>query len=390
METYPSKTAESHLFKPLSLGGGLLTLKHRVVMAPLTRCRAGHGEAPTDLNAEYYEQRASDGGLIIGEASQISQNAMGFAKSPGCFTVSQLEGWAMIIDGIHKRNGLFFMQIWHGGRCSTPEYQVGGTQPLSASNLFLEGDDIFGRPHQEPRALTVEEIKGQVQDFALAAKNSVTYGADGIEIHGANGYLVEQFLSNTSNDRTDEYGGSIDNRCRFALEVIDACVEAVGDSRRVAIRLSPFNVFQMEPDSESIALFTHILEELNSRNLAYVNIIEPRGHQNPFGLETPTDVTRMFRKAYKGVLFTASGYDCISGEAVIEEGTADAVVYGRHFIANPDLPFRFKNGLELNKYDRSSFYYGTEVGYTDYPFHPKNPRLKEEKNSPTPSCLGKN
>lgn len=355
------------LFSPLKLGP--YDLPNRMVMAPLTRNRASTGNVPTELNAEYYAQRAS-AGLIITEASQISAEGMGYPGTPGIHSAEQIEGWKLVTKAVHEKGGRIFLQLWHVGRISHPSLQPNGELPVAPSAIAPAGmaSTYEGeQPFVTPRALETAEIPGIVEQYRQAAKNALSAGFDGVEIHGANGYLLDQFLQDGSNQRSDQYGGSFENRTRLLLEVTEAVVDVWG-SDRVGLRLSPSGSFNDMKDSDPVALFSHVVSALNRFNLVYLHLVEPR-----WTSATPeTDIAALavshFRKLYRGHIITAGGYDRDQGNAVIDSGSADLVAYGRWFISNPDLPQRFATDAPLNPYDRSTFYGGDAHGYTDYPF----------------------
>ncbi|WP_338649397.1 alkene reductase [Pseudomonas sp. ML2-2023-3] len=359
------------LFLPLRLGS--LDLKHRVVMAPLTRMRAAQpGNIPHALNVEYYRQRASRGGLIITEGSQISLTGQGMPATPGIHSQAQIEGWTAVTEAVHSQGGLIFLQLWHVGRISHSSL-LGGQLPVAPSDIVASGNAFtatFDRaPFEMPRALETAEIASVVEDYAQAARNARQAGFDGVEIHAANGYLLEQFLQSRSNQRTDAYGGSIENRCRIVLEVA-AAVSAVFGADRVGIRLSPFGVANTSGEDAPLPLYTYLIESLARLDLAYLHLIEPRAsgagqaevdHQNvPFASE-------LFRPHWPNVLIAAGNYSPDTAAAAIEAGRADAIAFGRLFIANPDLPERARQGADLNAYARATFYGGGAEGYVDYP-----------------------
>ncbi len=374
MQHAATATAPStaRLFEPLRLGG--LRLAHRVVMAPLTRMRATvPGNAPNALNAEYYGQRASEGGLIITEATQVDQTGQGYPATPGIHSAEQVAGWRGVVDAVHRKGGLIVLQLWHVGRISHPSHQPGGAAPISPSAVRPTGKAYtatFGQePFETPRALETAEIPGVVAMYRRGAENARAAGFDGVEIHGANGYLVDQFLRDRSNRRTDAYGGSIENRSRFAVEVAEAVSEVWG-ADRVGIRLSPFGVFNDMGDSDPVALFTHVVGEMSRIGLAYVHLIEPR-QDEMYGADLGEWATRpvgsVFRAAFSGPVIAGGGYDGPGGAAAIAAGDADAIAFGRWFISNPDLPSRLRVNGRLNPYHRETFYGGGEKGYTDYP-----------------------
>ncbi|UCG20993.1 MAG: alkene reductase [Deltaproteobacteria bacterium] len=348
---------------------GPYELKNRMIMAPMTRNRAGRGNAPQPMNALYYAQRAG-AGLIITEASQVSPQGLGYPDMPGIYSPEQIAGWRLVTDLVHKRGGLIFLQLFHCGRISHPSLQPGGAIPVAPSAVKPEGEAmtyIGPSPFVEPRALETEEIPGIVEQFRRGAENAREAGFDGVELHAANGYLLDQFLRDGSNQRTDQYGGSEENRTRFLFQVIEAVVNVLGDGR-VGIRISPENPFNDISDSNSEVLFSHVAQGLNRFPLAYLHAVE-------IDLTNPTDysaslnpLTQKLRGIYKGVYMTNGGYDRDRAERVLERGDADLVSFGRLFLANPDLPERFKKGAPLNEPDERTFYGGDEKGYTDYPF----------------------
>lgn len=365
------------LFSPVTLGP--YTLSNRIVMAPLTRNRAGRGNAPVWLNALYYAQRAS-AGLIIAEASQISPQGVGFPKTPGIHSPDQVAGWRLVTQAVHERGGHIFLQLWHVGRISHPDLQPGGVLPVAPSAIAAtigQASTYTGdKPFVIPRALDLDEIPGIVQQYRHAAQNAIAAGFDGVEIHSANGYLLDQFLQDGSNHRTDAYGGSIANRARLLMEVTAAVVKIWG-SDRVGVRLSPSNRYYSMIDSDPRALFSYVVEALNPFNLAYLHLVEPRSNTDAFNRwvkrkEGSDDSSgglpsRYFRPLFKGTIISAGGYDLDLGNAVLSAGHADLIAYGRLFIANPDLPERFARNAPLNEYQRASFFGGDARGYTDYP-----------------------
>ncbi|CAL5043837.1 unnamed protein product [Urochloa decumbens] len=346
---------------------GQFELSHRVVLAPLTRCRS-YGNVPQPHAAVYYSQRATKGGLLIAEATGVSATAQGYPETPGIWTLEQVKAWKPIVDAVHRKGALFFCQIWHVGRVSTNELQPDRQAPISSTDKEISLNPVLGIACSKPRRLLTEEIPGIVDDFRRAARNAIEAGFDGVEINGAHGYLLEQFMKDGANDRTDEYGGSLENRCRFAVEVIDAIVHEVG-ANRVGIRLSPFMDLMDCTDSDPMALGSYMIQELNKHEgLLYCHMVEPRmaivdGHSHITHRLLP------FRKAFTGTFIAAGGYDKEEGNKVVAEGYTDLVAYGRLFLANPDLPKRFLLDTSLNKYERSTFYTQDPVlGYTDYPF----------------------
>jgi len=342
-------------------------------MAPLTRMRAGEGGVPTPLSAIYYGQRAS-AAMIITEATAISHNAHGYPNMPGIHSKEQLAGWRAIATRVHQKNGRIVMQIVHTGRASHSTYQTDGIVPGAPSALASASGQAFLPDFtlvewEVPRALEQEELVTIVASFKTAAKNAIDAGCDAVEIHAANGYLLDQFLQDGSNKRTDQYGGSIENRSRLLLEVVDALVEAIGKNR-VAVRLSPHGNFGGMQDSDPKSLFTYVINALSQRHLAYLHLIEPRASSIGLGDDLSIDSAnnaKLFRRAFNGPVISAGGYTAASATRAILDGDADAIAFGRSFLANPDLPARVKAGAPLNRYDRTTFYGGAEKGYTDYP-----------------------
>ena len=358
------------MFTPVSLGA--IQLKNRLVMAPLTRMRAIAGHVPNPLAKTYYSQRAS-AGLIITEATQISPLGMGYPATPGIYTPEQTAGWKEIVEAVHAKGGAIVAQLWHVGRISHsslhPEHGVPEAPSAIAPAGQTYGADWQLQDYETPKAMSVEDIARLLKEYELAAQNAKAAGFDGVEIHAANGYLLDQFLQDKTNQRQDQYGGSIENRLRILGEVIEA-VAKVFPSDRIGIRLSPYGTFNDMGDSDPVALFTAAIQKLNGYNLAYVHMIEPRSTSAGGGdqvLEDAPITSEMFRAAYQGEFVTAGGYDQAMGEKVLEDGLADAVAYGRLYISNPDLAERFQKNAPLNPYNRATFYGGQEAGYTDYP-----------------------
>jgi N-ethylmaleimide reductase len=353
------------LLSPVKLG--CYTLPNRIVMAPLTRNRAGAGFVPREMNALYYAQRAS-AGLIISEASQISQQGMGYPDTPGIYTAEQVEGWRLVTKAVHDRGGKIFLQLWHVGRISHPDLQPNGALPVAPSAIAPEGEAATYtgmQPFVTPRALELSEIPEIIEQYRIGAKNALAAGFDGVEIHAANGYLLDQFLQDNTNHRTDAYGGSLENRARLVMEVTAAVVDVWG-SDRVGIRLSPSGIFNSMYDSNRAATFSYVVKELNQFHLAYLHLVAPRVE----GFGSPDDQPDLgadfFRPIFNGTIITAGGYTLESGNAAIASGNADLVAFGRLYIANPDLVERFAVNAPLNKPDRHTFYGGNEQGYTDY------------------------
>jgi len=361
-------------FSPLPLGAH--QLKHRIVMAPLTRMRAQQpGNVPTELNASYYSQRASAGGLLITEATQISSRGQGYPATPGIHSEQQVEGWRLVTEAVHEKGGLIFLQLWHVGRISHSSHQPDGGLPLAPSPVKPAGNALTASwqevPFETPREIRLDEIPSLIAEYRAAARNALAAGFDGVELHAANGYLLDQFLRNGTNKRTDRYGGSFENRARFLFEVLDAVGEVFGLDR-VGIRLSPLGTFNDMSDSDAVGMYGYVLRELSKKHIAYVHLIEARGdeeepdHRVPLGSgAAPT--AALFRSFYKGVLIGAGGFTRQSATEAIAAGTVDAVAFGRLFISNPDLPLRLQRSAPLNRYDRPTFYGGGTKGYTDYP-----------------------
>lgn len=358
------------MFTPVKLGS--IELKNRLVMAPLTRMRAIEGDVPHPLAKTYYEQRAS-AGLIISEATQISPIGKGYPATPGIYSAEQTTAWKEIVNAVHAKGGKMVAQLWHVGRISHSSLHPEQGAPEAPSAIAPAGQtygaDWKLHDYETPKAMTVEDIARLLKDFELAAANAKAAGFDGIEIHSANGYLLDQFLQDKTNQRTDEYGGSVENRVRLLGEVIES-VAKVFPSERIGVRLSPYGSFNDMADSDPIALFNAVIQMLNGYQLSYVHMIEPRsttaGGNDQIDTGAPI-TSEIFRTAYKGQFISAGGYDQAMGEAVLEAGLADAVAYGRIYISNPDLAERFEQGAALNAYNRATFYGGAEVGYTDYP-----------------------
>jgi N-ethylmaleimide reductase len=352
------------IFSPFKLGP--LQLPNRIVMAPMTRNRAGRGNVPGSLNATYYAQRAG-AGLIISEATQISPQGVGYPGTPGVHTAEQVAGWKAVTEAVHAAGGRMFLQLWHVGRISHPLLQPDGALPVAPSAIAPAGQAMTPdgmKPFVTPRALDASAIAGVVEDYRRAARNARTAGFDGVELHGANGYLVDQFLRDRSNRRTDRYGGSAFNRARFLTEVVEAIVgEWAAD--RVGVRLSPTNPFNDMADSNPAETFAIAVGELNRFGLAYLHVVEPVA-SDPVSAGAIPDI-RFFRKLWRGALIGNKGYDLQRANAVIREGLADLVSFAVLFLANPDLPIRFRRGGPFNPPDRKTFYGGTAAGYTDYP-----------------------
>jgi N-ethylmaleimide reductase len=366
-----------HLFSPLQVGP--YRLQHRVVMAPLTRMRAERSSfAPRSLNAEYYAQRATPGGLLIAEATPVMVSGRGNPGVPGIYSEAQISGWRVAVDAVHAKGGLIFLQLWHVGRVSHSSFQPGGAPPVAPSAVPIAGNGMLAMtadgkmvPYETPRALETSEVKDVVEAFRQAAKNAKNAGFDGVEIHGANGYLLEQFLQSNTNLRADQYGGSLENRTRLLLEIAQAAIGVWG-ANRVGVRLSPYGIANGSGEAEPMPLYTHVVKALDPLGLAYLHLIEPRssgaGRAEVNWQNVPSAMV-LFRPHWRGVLMTAGGFTGETAEAAIAQGHADAVAFGRIFISNPDLPRRLQHGLPLTPYNRATFYGGEEIGYTDYPVH---------------------
>lgn len=363
------------LFSPVQIGP--INLGHRVVMAPLTRSRSEQPEnIPGKLMQEYYTQRASEGGLIISEGTSISLASHGWFGAPGLYTDEQVAGWKNITNAVHDKGGRMFSQLWHVGRSAhisntggmtpvapsvIPEYWQNSSKSISTPNGWSKPS-----PH---RALDISEIPGIIEDYRKAAEHAKAAGFDGVELHAANGYLIDQFLQDGSNKRTDGYGGSIENRSRLLLEVVDAMASVWGGNR-VAVRIGPSGTWNSMSDSNPTALFDYVAEKLNRFGLAYLHIIEPRVKGNVLISEGQAPIASAhFRKIFKGKIIAAGGFEPNTAKEIVEKGDANLVAFGRHFISNPDLPKRIRLALPLNDYDRKTFYTFDFHGYTDYPFY---------------------
>lgn len=356
---------------------GPYTLKNRIVMAPLTRSRSQQpGNIPWRLNAFYYAQRAS-AGLIVSEATQVSQQGQGYAFTPGIHSREQTEGWRLVTEAVHDAGGLFFMQLWHVGRISHPRLQPNEGLPVAPSAIAPSGlafvTNAQGKPELlpfvTPRALETSEIEGIIQQFVQGAKNALSAGVDGIEIHAANGYLLDQFLNSSTNRRVDAYGGSVENRARLVLEVVDALSQVLS-SQRIGIRLSPLGTFNDMGDENPEALFEYLTRRLNEKDLAYIHVVDPTlgGHvtteeKDPAGER----IMQQIRENYQGTLIVCGGYRLERAQNALKEREADLVAFGRDFISNPDLPERLQQGAPLNPSDPSTYYGGGYKGYVDYP-----------------------
>lgn len=350
------------LFSPLKLGN--CELPNRMFMAPMTRNRAPDNIANA-MMATYYRQRAS-GGLLITEGSQISEQAVGYPATPGIYSDEQVAGWRQVTDAVHAEGGHIFLQLWHCGRVSHPDFH--GGEPAVAPSSIRPAGEAFTftglKPFETPRELGISEIADVIGDYRKGAENAIAAGFDGVEIHGANGYLLDQFLRDGSNQRSDLYGGSIENRARLMLEVVEAVCSVVG-SDRVGIRISPIQPFNDMKDSDPETTFSFLVKELNRFGLAYLHVTE-MGSDAP-GVAGPAFDLGKLRTLWKGVYVTNFGYDKARGDSVISDGAADAVAFGIPFLANPDLVDRLRSDAELNAPDVDRFYGGDEHGYSDYP-----------------------
>jgi len=352
----------THLFSSLQIGN--LHLPNRLIMAPLTRSRAGEGNVPHALNALYYAQRAS-AGLIISEATQVCPEGQGYLSTPGIHSTEQIDGWKKVTDAVHAAGGRIILQLWHVGRISHRSFQPGGALPVAPSAIQPKGQAYTTQGFvdlETPRALETSEIPAIVKAYADGAKNAIAAGFDGVEIHGANGYLIDQFLRDGSNHRTDQYGGSIENRTRFLSEVIAAVTAAVG-AEKTGLRISPEQTFNDMSDSAPQALFEQVAKIAKDAKLAFLHVLE---HDQMGGPGAGVEYTAI-KKAFAGVYIANLNYDKAKAEAALANGNADAVAFGRAFIANPDLVTRLQLNAPLNEGDANSYYGGTEMGYTDYP-----------------------
>src|ERR1700684_2704694 len=352
------------LLSPLTLGP--LPLPNRVVMAPMTRNLAGPGNVPEALNATYYAQRAS-AGLIVSEATQVSPQGQGYPGTPGIHSAEQVAGWKLVTDAVHRAGGRIFLQLWHVGRISHPALQPGGAIPVAPSAIAPAGQAWTTNGMEAfvtPRALETDEIPGIVDDFRHGARNAREAGFDGVELHGANGYLIDQFLRDSTNKRTDRYGGGASNRVRFLIEVTQALIGEWG-SERVGVRLSPTNPYNDIADSHPAATFSIAANELNRLGIAYLHVVEP-GPGDPVAAGEMPDI-HFFRKIWRGPLIANKVYDLERANAVLRDGAADLVSFAALYLANPDLDQRFRRGGPFNPPDRKTFYGGAAKGYTDYP-----------------------
>ena len=349
------------LFRPLRAGD--LQLDNRIVMAPLTRSRAGRTHIPNDLMAEYYSQRAS-AGLLITEATMIARDQCAFTGEGGLFDAACVAGWRKVTGAVHARGGRIIVQLWHGGRAAHSALN-GGLQPVSSTDRAIRGDTIRTpegpQPYEMPRRLKIEELAGIIEQFRAAARRAKEAGFDGAQIHGAHGYLLDQFLRDSVNDRTDEYGGSLPNRARLLLEVVDAVSEVLGTGR-VSVRISPLVGFNDSEDSNPEELVSYVATELNRRKISFLEV-RHLDHRAP----AEQALARIARQHFKGALFVNGAYDFVTARLAMESGAADAVVFGKPFVSNPDLVERFSSGAALNAMDASTLSAPGPEGYTDYP-----------------------
>jgi len=360
---------QQELLQPYTLGN--LELPNRVVMAPMTRSRANneHNRPVNDLHGMYYQQRAS-AGLIITEGSQISKEAVGYINTAGIHNKEQVAGWKQVTEEVHNAGGRIYIQLWHVGRISHPDFHD-GKLPLAPSALNPDAEVYTPEGQKKtlvPKAMTKEDIKRTINDFKLAAANARAAGFDGVEIHASNGYLLHQFFNSTSNQRTDEYGGSHENKARILFEIIDAIKETMPENS-IGVRLNPslHGIFGMTMDEDTIPTFDHIIKKLSmDYNLAYLHLSEPFNDVSDIPY-AETEIAKRYRPMYDGTLMINAGFDQEKGNAVIKNGNADLVAYGKLYISNPDLVERFKNNLELASWDNDTFYTTGKEGYTDYP-----------------------
>jgi len=365
---------EDILFTPHQLGP--YRLQNRIVMPPMTRSRAAKGDVATPLMAEYYKQRAS-AGLIITEGTQISQQGKGYAWTPGIYSEAQISGWKKVTEAVHKENGIIYAQLWHVGRVSHTSLQKNTQQPVSSSELVAEGVKVYIDPdnegpksgagnmvqHSKPRALTTSEVKDVINDFSQAAKNAKEAGFDGVELHGANGYLINQFIDSQANNRTDQYGGSLENRLRFLKEVTEA-VSTVFGKHKVGVRLAPLTTLQGCIDDNPEETYLAAAKLLEDIGISYIHIAEADWDDAPL---MPVRFKKALRKTFSGTMIYAGKYNKYKAIKAISTGWADLIGFGRPFVANPDLPFRLQHNLPLAKGNPDTYFGGDKIGYTDYP-----------------------
>ncbi|EGR31688.1 hypothetical protein IMG5_104290 [Ichthyophthirius multifiliis] len=354
---------------------GDLQIKNRICMAALTRERADPKTLiPTDLMAEYYSQRTQFG-MILTDCATVSKIGHCFERGPGIFTQEQADGWKKIVDKVHQGDSLIFMQIWHGGRASDPLINKSGiTYGPSPIGIKLINRRANNEYYKVPHEMTKQQIKEVIEEFKQGAIYCKQAGFDGIQLHGANGYLVDQFLRDSSNQRNDEYGGSVENKCRFCLEIIDALIEVYGNSKRIGIKISPVSRFNDMYDNDPIKTFSYLIQELDKRNIGFIELREVekvmvKSNYPNDGKEQIPDCAKQFRHLFKGIIIDNEGFEYQSGLDKLKEGNCDMISFGRLAISNPDLPFRFQKGLQVNNnYDQKTYYSEGEIGYIDYPF----------------------
>lgn len=353
-----------NLYEPHKLGN--ITLKNRIVMAPMTRARA-IDNTPNELMARYYKQRAS-AGLIITEATAVSPNSLGYARMPGLFTPNQIEGWKKVTQEVGLKGGNMFAQIIHTGRVGHQDNMPEGGEVMAPSAITVQGEihtDISGmQPYPEPRAMTKNDIEQAQREYVEAARNAIKAGFDGIELHGANGYLIEQFISPLTNQRNDTYGGSIENRCRFVIETLKQIVDAIGPDQ-VGVRLSPYGALNDMAGYDSIdETYIFLTKEIEKTKVAYIHLLD---HSSLGAPMVPRELVQKIRDNYSGKIIFCGGLDSASAEVIVKEGLADLVAFGRAFVANPDLVYKMQHNLELNEVDPDTFYTPDDKGYVDYP-----------------------
>lgn len=358
------------IFEKYTLGG--IELSNRTVMAPMTRCRAV-GNLPNDLMVEYYAQRAG-AGLIISEGTAPSVNGLGYARMPGIFTEAQIMGWRRVTSAVHERGGKIFMQLMHTGRVSHPLNMARGAVILAPSAVPLEGqlytDEAGLQNFPLAKEMSLADIENTIEEYVHAAENAIKAGFDGIELHGANGYLIEQFLNPGANIRTDEYGGSVENRCRFGVEVAARVAQAIGGDR-TGIRISPYGSYKgVIPVYDTIGeTNTYLSQQLGKLGVVYMHIVDHSSNGTP---DVPQEIKNKISRAFGGTMIASGGFDLVRANETLEKGEGDLVAFARSFLANPDLVFRFKHSIALNAFDKSTFYTPTEKGYTDYSFAREN------------------
>ncbi|CAO3637759.1 unnamed protein product [Mucor hiemalis] len=362
----------SKLFSPIKIGRH--ELQHRVVLAPLTRFRATLEATPTQLLVDYYSQRATPGGLLITEATFISPYSGCYRQAPGIYTQDHINEWKKVTSAVHEKGGIIYLQLWHLGRVGPASLNPKKAPSVAPSAIPVPGNKPNGKPFETPRALETHEVKELVTTYRQAAINAMEAGFDGVEIHNANGYLLDQFVNSSSNKRTDEYGGSIQGRCKLSLEIVDAITEAIG-ADRTAIRFSPAGGIQGMQDDTPVETWSYLTSEIHKKHpdMAYLHFIEARSDFRSDSRVNTVDTLAPYREIWKGPFITAGGFSTALEHGVqLGERTGNLIAFGRAFIANPDLPERIRNQFGLNKYNRDTFYTHTEVGYTDYPFHGKD------------------